>query len=67
MLAFKAAYEHLITESNIRAGFRGVGLVPFNPKAVLLKLNIKLQTPIPPIKVALWEPKTPSNVTKLGN
>ena len=53
MPAFKAAYEYLITKSNIRVGFRGIGLVPFNPKAVLLKLNVKLWTPILPIEVAL--------------
>ena len=36
------SYEHLITKSNIYAGFYSVGLVLFNPKAVLLKLNVKL-------------------------
>ena len=66
MLAFKAAYQQSITEDNIRAGFRGAGLVPFNPKAVLSKLNVKLRTPTP-IETAPWEPKTPSNVTELGN
>ena len=40
--AFKAAYSNSITESNIHTGFRGTGLVPFNPEAVLSKLDIKL-------------------------
>ena len=53
MLAFKAAYQHLITKSNIHAGFQGVGLVLFNHKATLLKLNIKLRIPILPIEIAL--------------
>ncbi|KAF2187545.1 DDE-domain-containing protein [Zopfia rhizophila CBS 207.26] len=35
--AFKAAYQNSITESNIRAGFQGAGLVPFDPDAVLSK------------------------------
>ena len=43
--AFKAAYNQTITPNNIQASFRGASLVPFNPKAVISKLNIKLQTP----------------------
>jgi hypothetical protein len=46
--AFKAAYEQTFTEENARAGFRGAGLVPFNPEAVLSKLNVRLRTPTPP-------------------
>jgi hypothetical protein len=46
--AFKAAYEHIFTEANARAGFRGAGLIPFNPDAVLSKLNVRLRTPTPP-------------------
>jgi hypothetical protein len=30
-LAFKAAYEQSITPQNAQAGFRGAGLVPFDP------------------------------------
>jgi hypothetical protein len=30
-LAFKAAYDETFTEKNIRAGFRGAGLVPYDP------------------------------------
>ena len=41
-LAFKAAYYAAITESNVKGGFRGAGLIPFNPKAVVSKLNVKL-------------------------
>jgi len=34
-MAFKAAYEQSITIQNGEAGFRGAGLVPFNPQVVL--------------------------------
>ena len=40
--------------------------MPFNLKAVLLRLNIKLCTPTPPaLEAALWELKTLSNVCEL--
>jgi hypothetical protein len=45
-LAFKAAYFVAIIESNNKGGFRGVGLVPFDPEAVISKLDIKLRTVI---------------------
>ena len=51
--AFYAAYQASITKDNIYAGFRAIGLVLYNPEAVLLKLNVKLRTPTPPaIEVA---------------
>jgi hypothetical protein len=43
--AFKAAFKKTFTVENICAGFRGAGLVLYNPEAVLLKLNIRLRTP----------------------
>jgi hypothetical protein len=46
-LAFKAAYFAAIIESNNKGGFRGAGLVPFDPEAVISKLDIKLRTPTP--------------------
>jgi hypothetical protein len=46
-LAFIAAYKELITTENAQAGFRRTGLVPFDPQAVLLKLDMKLRTLIP--------------------
>jgi hypothetical protein len=55
--AFHAAYRAAITESNIRGGFRGAGLAPFNPENVILKLDVQLRTPTPPTEVA--EPSTP--------
>src|SRR5438045_1193190 len=46
-IAFKAAYLESITPQNAKAGFCGAGLVPFDPQAVISKLDVKLQTPIP--------------------
>jgi hypothetical protein len=53
LLAFKAAFYKAFTASNICSGFRATGLVPFNPDAVLLELNVVVRTPSPP---ALPEP-----------
>ena len=59
---FKGAFFVLITKSNIQGGFRGAGLVPFNPEAVLSKLDVRLRTPTPPtVDDSQWESKTPSN------
>jgi hypothetical protein len=66
LLAFKAAYERTFTEENARAGFRGAGLVPFNPDAVLSKLDVRLRTPTPLRRDdAAWEAKTPRNAKEL--
>jgi hypothetical protein len=46
--AFKAAFKKTFTAENVRAGFQGAGLVPYNPEAVLSKLNVRLRTPTPP-------------------
>ena len=45
--AFKNAFFASLGEENVRGGFRGAGLVPFNPDAVLSKLDVKLRTPTP--------------------
>jgi hypothetical protein len=41
-MAFKTAYLQSITVQNTQAGFRGAGLIPFDPQAVILKLDVKL-------------------------
>jgi len=43
-LAFTTAYKKSITAQNCQTGFRRAGLVPFDPEAVLSKLDVKLQT-----------------------
>ena len=54
-----------MTEKNIQGGFRGAGLVPFNPEAVFSKLDIKLRTPTPtgpPDAINdAWVSQTPHN------
>jgi hypothetical protein len=64
-LAFKAAYEQLITIQNAKAGFRGAGLVPFDPQVVISKLDVKLRTPTPTRPPSAdanpWTSQTPRN------
>jgi hypothetical protein len=38
--AFYAAFQATFTESNIKGGFKGAGLAPFNPENVILKLDV---------------------------
>jgi hypothetical protein len=68
LIAFKAAYKASMTESNIKGGFRGAGLVPFDPQAVISKLDIKLRTPTPPNPPHpdhdSWTSQTPKNSTE---
>jgi hypothetical protein len=63
LLCFKAAYKKAITPSNIQGGFRGAGLVPFDPKRVISALDVKLRTPSPPLHTnnEPWQSQTPSN------
>ncbi|KAH5618558.1 hypothetical protein HBI23_246740 [Parastagonospora nodorum] len=42
---FKGAFNAAITKANIQGSFRGAGLVPFDPEAVISKLDIRLRTP----------------------
>lgn len=66
-IAFKAAYLETFTTQNAKAGFRGAGLVPFSPQAVISKLDVKLRTPTPtgpPSHEAdPWVSQTPRNPT----
>jgi hypothetical protein len=45
--AFKAAFSRSFTSANICSAFRGAGLVPLQPDAVLSKLDVQLRTPTP--------------------
>ena len=65
--AFKVAFNKAITKENICAGFKGAGVVPHNPEAVLSKLDVKLRTPTPAApEDTPWEAKTPSNAREIG-
>ena len=48
LCGFREAFFASMTENNIRGGFSGAGLMPFDPERVLSKLDIKLRTPTPP-------------------
>jgi hypothetical protein len=64
--AFKEAYKKTFTPENVRAGFRGAGLVPYNPEAVLSKLDVQLRTPTPPTPgTVVWEAQTPRNAREI--
>ena len=62
--AFKAA----ITPSNIQGGFRGAGLVPFDPEVVIMGLDVQVRTPSPlPVNDEPWQSQTPSNTLEFGS
>ena len=63
-----AAQNVSITKSNILGGFRGAGLVPFNPDAVISMLDVRLRTPpLPTVEDGPWQSQTPSNTVELGS
>jgi hypothetical protein len=55
--AFYVAFKATFAESNIRGGFRGDELAPFDPENVISKLDVQLRAPTPPGEAA--EPLTP--------
>jgi hypothetical protein len=65
-LAFYVAFQATITEKNIKAGFRGAGLAPFNPEYIISKFDVQLRTPTPPGEVIEpsnpWTPRTPKTI-----
>ena len=65
--AFKTAYTEAISISNRKAGFRGAGLIPFDPEAVLSKLDIRIRTPSnrsTSTDPGIWQSQTPHNPTE---
>jgi hypothetical protein len=65
---FKRAFDAAITPSNIQGGFRGAGLVPFDPDRVILALDVQLRTPSPPLhNNEPWQSQTPHNTLELGS
>ena len=47
LCSFRKAFFASLTEKNIRGGFVGAGLVPYDLERVLSKLDIKLRTLTP--------------------
>ncbi|EGU73395.1 hypothetical protein FOXB_16095, partial [Fusarium oxysporum f. sp. conglutinans Fo5176] len=66
--AFKAAFELVFTEKNIKSSFQGAGLVPRNPEAVISRLDVRLRTPTPPetpdVLALPWISQTPRTATE---
>ncbi|TVY62375.1 hypothetical protein Focb16_v004072 [Fusarium oxysporum f. sp. cubense] len=64
--AFYAALQATMTEKNIKGGFKGAGLVPFDPESVVSKLDVQLRTPTPAEEEAgqaqPWTSKTPKTI-----
>lgn len=60
---FVEAFKATITKENIQRGFRGAGLVPYDPEVVISQLDIRLFTPTPkisrPTTSHSWVSKTP--------
>jgi hypothetical protein len=68
LLCFKRAFDAAITSSNVQGGFRGAGLVPFDPDRVIMGLDVQLRTPSPPLpSIEPWQSQTPSNTIELGS
>jgi len=69
--AFYAAFQAALTPENIQGGFRGTGLVPFDPEKVISQLDIRLKTPTPsnsrPGSADAWVSKTPNNLTEASS
>ena len=68
LIAFQAAFLKVFTPDNVKAGFRGAGLVPYDPEKVISKLDVKLSTPSPssslPPAAVPWASQTPHNPTQ---
>jgi hypothetical protein len=68
--AFYAAFQATMTEKNIKGGFKGAGLVPFDPESVVSKLDVQLRTPTPAKEVTNpstpWVSKTPKSILEAG-
>ena len=56
MLAFYIAFHTALTKSNIRGGFRGSGLVPYDPDYVISQLDIVIPTSRPSTAASLLPP-----------
>jgi hypothetical protein len=65
LYAFREAFFASMTEKNIRGGFTGAGIMPYDPERVLSKLDVKLRTPTPqnsrPSIAQTWVFQTPQN------
>jgi len=68
LASFYIAFVASFTKSNIQAGFRGSGLHPFDPEAVLSQLEQAASSPpldLPHSSQESWYAKTPSNTKEV--
>ncbi|KAF1922209.1 DDE-domain-containing protein, partial [Didymella exigua CBS 183.55] len=49
LATFAKVFNKAFSKANILSSFRATGLVPSNPLVVLLKLDVKVRTPTPPL------------------
>jgi hypothetical protein len=66
--AYCAARTEAMSLANIQSSFAATGLVPYDPKRVLLKLHPQLKTPASPSSSHEqwpWVPETPHNIAQL--
>ncbi|KHJ31673.1 hypothetical protein EV44_g0068 [Erysiphe necator] len=67
-IIFHVAYLKTMTKLTINAGFRGARLVPFDPEAVIMKLDVRLWTPkiteLPFVDIDSWISWKTWNITK---
>lgn len=65
---YRQVRAQALSESNIKSGFRGTGLIPYDPNAVLSLLHTQYRTPSPPIpppQQPQWTAETPHNILEL--
>ncbi len=62
---FHRAFLASFTQANVQAGFRGSGLHPFDPEAVLSHLDPVLRSPSLPLSQESWHAKTPTNTKEV--
>jgi hypothetical protein len=49
LVGFQGAFKEVIISKNTEAGFHSAGLVPFDPKEVISRMDIRFQSPLPAI------------------
>jgi hypothetical protein len=68
LATFQLVYNKAILKSNILLSFQATGLIPLNPEAVLLRLEVKPRTLTPPLLgPTTWQPKTPTNAIEIDS
>jgi hypothetical protein len=65
LATFHTAFQASFTQQNIKAGFKGSGLHPFDPEAVLSQLDPVLESPSLPSSQESWCTKTPKNTREV--